>query len=71
MEDILDCCCGLDIHIESIVACLLKGPLEAELKPRSEIKEFGTQLNDMILLRKWLQEHKCRYVAMELSLIHI
>ena len=27
MEDILDCCCGLDVHKESIVACLLKGPL--------------------------------------------
>ena len=26
MEDILDCCCGLDIHKESIIACILKGP---------------------------------------------
>jgi len=65
MEDILECCCGLDIHKESIVACLLKGPVEGGLKPRSEIRECGTQLKDLIALRKWLEEHKCRYVAME------
>ena len=65
MEDILECCCGLDIHKESIVACVLKGPLEKGLKPQSEIKEFGTQLKDLMVLRKWLDEHSCRYVAME------
>lgn len=65
MEDILECCCGLDIHKESIVACLLKGPVGEGLKPRSEIREFGTQLKDLIALRKWLEEHECRHVAME------
>lgn len=65
MDDILECCCGLDIHKESIVACVLKGPIEARYKPRSEVKEFGTQLKDLTALRKWLQEHECRYVAME------
>lgn len=65
MEDVLECCCGLDIHKESIIACLLKGPLGAELKPWSEIREFGTQLKDLNALRKWLQECECRYVAME------
>jgi transposase len=65
MEDILECCCGLDIHKESIVACLLKGPLGAGLKPESEIREFGTQLPDLIALQKWLVMHECRHVAME------
>ena len=65
MDDVLECCCGLDIHKESIVACVMKGPLEAGYKPRSELKEFGTQLKDLNALRKWLQEHKCRHVAME------
>jgi transposase len=65
MQDILACCCGLDVHKETIVACVLKGPLEEGLKPRSEIREFGTQLNDLLGLRKWLEEHDCRYVAME------
>ena len=65
MEDILECCCGLDIHKESIMACLMKGPIEGGLKPRSEIGEFGTQLGDLIALRTWLEEHDCRFVAME------
>ena len=65
MEDILECCCGLDVHKETIVACILRGPIGESLKPQSEIREFGTQLNDLINLRKWLQEHSCRYVAME------
>ncbi len=65
MQDILDCCCGLDIHKESIVACVLKGPLEEGLKPRSEIREYGTQLDNLMALRKWLEEQNCHYVAME------
>ena len=65
MQDILDCCCGLDIHKESIVACLLKGPICGELSPCREIKEFGTQLKDLAALKRWLEEHACYYVAME------
>lgn len=65
MDDILECCCGLDIHKESIVACLLKGPPVAGMKPRSEVREFGTQLKDLNALRKWLEGHECHYVAME------
>jgi transposase len=65
MEDILECCCGLDIHKESIVACVLRGPLEEGLKPQSEIREYGTQLNNLMALRKWLEEQNCHYVAME------
>jgi transposase len=65
MQDILECCCGLDIHKESVVACILKGPLEERLKPQNEIREFGTLLNDLIALKKWLETHQCRYVAME------
>lgn len=65
MQDILACCCGLDIHKEIIVACLLKGPLGEGLKPRSEIREFGAQLKDLLDLRQWLEENDCRFVAME------
>ncbi len=65
MEDILECCCGLDIHKESIVACVLKGPIGSKLKPESEIREFGTRLTELLALRKWLEEQDCRYVAME------
>lgn len=65
MENVLTCCCGLDIHKESIVACLLRGPLEEGYKPTSEIKEFGTQLADLHALRDWLGARNCLHVAME------
>lgn len=65
MENVLTCCCGLDIHKESIVACLLEDSLEEGHKPTSEIKEFGTQLADLQALRAWLEVHHCHYVAME------
>jgi transposase len=65
MKDVLNCCCGLDIHKESIVACLLQGPIEGGYKPTSELREFGTQLNDLQRLRSWLEEHGCHHVAME------
>ncbi|MBA4399405.1 MAG: hypothetical protein C0396_06005 [Anaerolinea sp.] len=65
MKDILACCCGLKVHKETIMACMLKGPLEEGLKPRSELREFGTQLGDLQGLREWLKAHDCRYVAME------
>jgi transposase len=65
MEDILDCCCGLDVHKESIVACLLKGPLADQAKPQQEIREFGTLSKDLIALRNWLEAEDCRHVAME------
>jgi len=55
----------LDIHKESIVACVLKGPIGSKLKPESEIREFGTRLTELLALRKWLEEQDCRYVAME------
>jgi transposase len=29
------------------------------------IREFGTQLRDLLALRRWLEEHKCHHVAME------
>jgi len=65
MEDILECCCGLDVHKETIVACLMKGPVGKGLKPGSEVREFGTQWKDLVALRKWLEKHECHYVAME------
>ena len=49
MKDLLEISCGLDVHKEKIVACILTGPLG---KPtRSEIREFSTLIPDMIALR--------------------
>ena len=63
MKDILDCCCGLDIHKDTIVACLLKGPVN--MQPTSEIRTFTTLIHDIEELKNWLESHGCKHVAME------
>ena len=63
MKDLLECAMGLDIHRDTIVACLLKGELET--RPEMEIRSFGTMIPEMQKLRTWVIETGCRYVAME------
>ena len=57
MKDLLEISCGLDIHKEKIVACILTGPLG---KPtHSEIREFTTLIPDMLALRDWIISENC------------
>ncbi len=63
MKDLLEVSCGLDVHKEKIVACILSGPLGG--KTVSEIKEFTTLSSDLIALRDWIVENNCYHVAME------
>lgn len=63
MEAMLKRCAGLDVHQETIVACVLKGELGK--KPKSEIRTFGTYTKDLEALHKWLLEEKVEQVAME------
>jgi len=63
MKDILERCIGLDIHRDSVVACLLTGPLDG--KAASETVTFGTLSTDLIRLREWVITQDCHYVAME------
>lgn len=56
-------CCGLDLHKQSIYACLIApGP---DGKPRQEIRTFGTMTRDVRALQQWLQEAGVTHVAME------
>jgi transposase len=56
-------CCGLDIHKQLVVACLLvPGPGK---EPRREIRSFGTMTDDLLQLGDWLAEAACTHVAME------
>ena len=61
MKDLLEISCGLDIHKEKIVACILTGPLG---KPtHSEIREFTTLIPDMLALRDWIISENCHHIA--------
>jgi transposase len=63
MEAVLECCVGLDVHQETVVACVIFGPLEQ--KPKKEIRTFGTTTPELLTLTDWLEEQKCSHVAME------
>lgn len=63
MQDILEICCGLDVHKETVVACLLKGGPDS--KPNACTRNFSTLNPCLEELRAWLEEENCRHVAME------
>jgi transposase len=55
-------CCGLDVHKETVVACLR---LVCEGKVTTEVRTFQTTTADLLRLSKWLAENECTHVAME------
>jgi transposase len=56
-------CCGLDIHKESVSACVIFP--DSQGREQYEIKEFGTFTDELMRLRQWLLAHDCPVVAME------
>lgn len=58
MDIVYERVCGLDIHKDMIVACIIK-------KGRRERKQFGTMTDDLLQLSAWLIENDCQMTAME------
>lgn len=58
MEVIIDHACGMDVHKDSITACIMtpKG---------KEIRTFPTKTVFLLQLIDWIKEHGCTHVAME------
>jgi transposase len=63
LEAILENCCGLDVHRDTVVACLLTGNLDD--RPKKEIRTFSTMSKGLHELAAWLQAASCSHVAME------
>jgi hypothetical protein len=55
-------CCGLDVHKETVVACLR---LVSEGKVTTEVQTFQTTTADLLRMSKWLVENDCTHVAMQ------
>jgi len=55
-------CCGLDVHKETVVACLR---LVSDGQVTTEVRTFQTTTADLLRLSKWLAENECTHVAME------
>jgi transposase len=63
METLYQVCCGLDVHRDTVVACLRRpGPDGTRQK---EVRTFGTMTPDLLTLATWLTEAGCTHVAME------
>jgi transposase len=63
MELLYPCCCGLDVHKDTVVACLVRPSGEAQRA--KEIRTFGTTTGELLALGGWLQGAGCTHVAME------
>lgn len=63
MDAVLERCAGLDVHQETVVACVLHGSLDE--KPVKKIKTFSTITKELLLLADWLKECQVTHVAME------
>lgn len=57
MKDLLEICCGLDVHKNTIVACILSGPTGKTAV--SEIRDFPTFASGLTDLRDWILSRGC------------
>jgi len=58
MEVFYACCCGLDVHAKTVVACLVTNG-------RKETRTFATMTEDLLQLGDWLHSVGCTHVAIE------
>jgi hypothetical protein len=54
-------CCGLEVHKETVVACLR---LVSDGKVTTEVRTFQTITADLLRLSEWLAINGCTHVAM-------
>jgi transposase len=58
MEILHACCCGIDVHAKTIVACLIKNGSKTT-------RTFSTMTDDLLQFLDWLLQEGCTHVAME------
>lgn len=57
MEVLHPCCCGIDVHAKTAVACLIK-------QGKRQTRTFSTMTDDLLRLSDWLTAgglHACRH----------
>ena len=63
MRVMVERCCGLDVHQETVVACLLIGV--PGVRPTKEVRTFRTMTRELQALRDWLTAAGATHVGME------
>ncbi len=56
-------CAGLDVHKDTVVACVRR--LDAKGKVQQQTRTFGTMTSQLLELADWLAEQAVTHVAME------
>lgn len=66
MDVVHERCCGLDVHKQTVVACLVtpRAP-GASGPPTKVIRTFGTMTGELLQLADWLAAAGCTHVALE------
>lgn len=62
MEVLHPQCAGLDVHQQTVVACVR---LAAQQKVVREVRTFGTTTSELLALADWLAAQGCTHIAME------
>ena len=63
MERLIERCCGLDVHKETVAACVrVPGPGG---RREQHVRTFGTTTAELLSLRDWLEGYGVTHVAME------
>src|SRR6059036_518327 len=63
MDGWIERCCGLDVHKQTVAACVrVPG---AQGRRTQEVRTFGTTTPDLLALQDWLAAHQVTHVAME------
>lgn len=63
MEVVHERCCGLDVHKQTVVACVIVPGTTSQ--PNKEIRTFGTMTPDLLELADWLNACRVTHLAME------
>jgi transposase len=58
MEILYRCCAGLDVHVKTVVACLIK-------EGKRTTRTYSTMTDDLLALLDWLVAEGCTHVAIE------
>src|SRR6266852_3004631 len=65
MDIVFPCCAGLDVHKDTVVACVRRLRTGAKRKTESAVRTFGTMTEQILALADWLAEEGVTHVAME------
>src|SRR4051794_9106905 len=63
MQALYRCCAGLDVHKDTVVACVRR--LDERGRAHEQVRSFGTTTGQLLALADWLAEAGVTHAAME------